>query len=43
MENDKILGEEGNTAFFDLIKLTSRYDQVEARLRPDLSYSPKKD
>lgn len=43
IKNDKILGEEGDTAFFDLIKLTSRYDQVEARLRPDLSYYPKKD
>lgn len=40
--NDKAFGDEGKSVFFDVIKLTSRYDQVDARLRPDLSYYPKK-
>ena len=41
--NDKILGDEGKAAFFKVISLTSRYNQVEGQIRPDLSYTPKKE
>ena len=39
-DNDKLLGDEKDAVFWDVIKLTSRYDQVEGNLRPDLSYWP---
>ncbi|WP_299521290.1 hypothetical protein [Winogradskyella sp.] len=39
-ENDKLLGEEKDAVFWEVIKLTSKYDQVEANIRPDLSYWP---
>ena len=39
-ENDKLLGDEKDAVFWDVIKLTSKYDQVEADIRPDLSYNP---
>ncbi|MEH6537433.1 MAG: hypothetical protein V7719_13625 [Psychroserpens sp.] len=39
-ENDKIFGDEKGEIFFNVIKLTTRYDQVEADVRPDLSYTP---
>lgn len=42
-ENDKLLGDEKDAAFWEVIKLTSKYDQVEATIRPDLSYFPKQD
>lgn len=42
-ENDKLLGEERGPTFFNMIKLTSRYDQVEGQIRPDLSYYPAKE
>lgn len=42
-ENDKLLGEEGNATFFELIQLASRYDQVDGSIRPDLSYYPTKE
>ncbi len=37
-ENDKLLGDEKDATFYNLIKLTTKYDQVEATVRPDLSY-----
>ena len=40
--NDEVLGEEGQAVFYSVISLTSRYDRVAARIRPDLSYYPKK-
>ena len=39
--NDEAFGQDGKAVFFKVIQLTSRYDQVEGRVRPDLSYSPK--
>ncbi|WP_299361910.1 hypothetical protein [Winogradskyella sp.] len=39
-ENDKLLGDEKDAVFWEVIKLTSKYDQVEANIRPDLSYWP---
>lgn len=39
-DNDKLLGEEKDAVFWEVIKLASRYDQVEATMRPDLSYVP---
>lgn len=42
-ENDKLLGEDKDPAFWEVIKLASKYDQVEATVRPDLSYFPKQD
>ena len=40
--NDEAFGDDGKAAFFKVISLTSKYDQVEGRVRPDLSYNPKK-
>ncbi|WP_299229391.1 hypothetical protein [uncultured Psychroserpens sp.] len=40
-ENDEALGDERKAVFFNLIQLTSRYDQVNGQIRPDLSYYPK--
>ena len=40
-ENDELLGDEKNATFFNVIKLTTKYDQVEGDIRPDLSYYPK--
>ena len=39
--NNKAFGEEGDATFFKVISLASRYDQVNGRIRPDLSYAPK--
>jgi hypothetical protein len=41
--NDEAFGPDGQATFYKVIALTSRYDQVEGRIRPDLSYSPKKE
>ena len=42
-ENDKLFGEDKGDTFFNVIKLTTKYDQVEGTIRPDLSYYPTKD
>ena len=42
-ENKKILGEEQDAALWEVIKLTTKYDQLEASVRPDLSYYPSKE
>lgn len=42
-ENNELLGEERGPTFFNMIKLTTRYDQVEGEVRPDLSYYPAKE
>ena len=39
-ENNEIMGEEGNAAMFGVISLASKYDQVNADIRPELSYTP---
>ena len=39
-ENDKLLGDAKDAVFWEVIKLATRYDQVEATMRPDLSYMP---
>lgn len=39
-ENDKALGDEKDATFWNVIKLTTKYDQVEGDVRPDLSYYP---
>ncbi|WP_412984822.1 hypothetical protein [Pontimicrobium sp. IMCC45349] len=39
--NNTALGEDGNAALFEVIKLAMKYDQIEGRIRPDLSYYPK--
>lgn len=40
--NDEAFGDESQETFFNVIKLTSKYDQVDARIRPELSYYPTK-
>ena len=40
-ENDAAFGPEGQAVFYEVIKLTSDYEKIEGRVRPDLSYSPK--
>lgn len=42
-DNDALLGEEKDATLFNVIKLTTRYDLVKGEIRPDLSYSPKKE
>ena len=42
-ENDEILGDERNEVISNLINLTTKYDQVNGRSRPDLSYYYKKE
>lgn len=42
-ENDKVLGDDRKQVFFEMIQLTSKYDQVNGEIREDLSYSPKKE
>ncbi|WP_298901553.1 hypothetical protein [uncultured Psychroserpens sp.] len=42
-ENDEIFGDDKGDTFFNVIKLTSKYDQVEGDIRPDLSYTPTKE
>ncbi len=42
-EDDALLGDEKDDVFFEMIQLTSRYDQVNGSIRPDLSYAPKKE
>ena len=39
--NMELLGEEGQNAFGELLKYTSKFEVVSARMRPDLDYSPK--
>lgn len=39
-ENDELLGDDKDATFYNVIKLTTKYDQVEATIRPDLSYAP---
>jgi hypothetical protein len=36
--NDAAFGDEGQATFYKVISLTNRYDKVEGRIRPDLSY-----
>lgn len=38
--NNELMGDEGQAALYNVIKLASRYDQVEANMRPELSYLP---
>ena len=38
--NNEIMGDAGQAALYEVIKLASRYDQVNANIRPDLSYLP---
>ena len=40
-ENMELLGEEGQNAFGELLKYTSKFEVISARMRPDLAYSPK--
>ncbi|WP_296386948.1 hypothetical protein [Winogradskyella sp.] len=42
-ENDELLGDDKGATFYNVIKLTTKYDQVEADVRPDLSYYPSED
>ena len=42
-ENDEMMGEEGKGKMFGVIKLVTKYDMVKGEIRPDLSYSPKKE
>jgi hypothetical protein len=39
-ENNALLGEEKNALLWNVIKVAYKYDQVEATVRPDLSYYP---
>lgn len=38
--NNELMGDEGQAALYEVIKLASKYDQVEGNMRPDLSYLP---
>lgn len=38
-ENDELLGDDKDAVFYKVISLTTKYDQVEGTVRPDLSYS----
>lgn len=40
LANRDAMGDEGQATMFNVIKLATRYDQVEADVRPDLSYNP---
>ena len=40
LANREAMGDEGKAAMFNVIKLAMRYDQIEAEIRPDLSYNP---
>lgn len=40
LANRDAMGDEGQATMFNVIKLALRYDQVEAEIRPDLSYIP---
>jgi hypothetical protein len=40
-ENQELFGDEQDAALWNVIKLTTKYDQIEATVRPDLSYNPK--
>ncbi|MFT4804253.1 MAG: hypothetical protein ACJAZK_000836 [Psychroserpens sp.] len=40
LANKEAMGDEGQATLFNVIKLAKRYDQVEAEIRPDLSYNP---
>jgi len=42
-ENDELLGDDKSATFYNVIKLTTKYDQLEGNLRPDLSYYPSKE
>ena len=39
-ENDMLLGDDKDAVFYNVISLATKYDQVEATVRPDLSYAP---
>ncbi|WP_179344788.1 hypothetical protein [Winogradskyella ursingii] len=39
-ENNKMMGEDGDAAMYSVISLATKYDQVRANVRPDLSYTP---
>ncbi|WP_191860923.1 hypothetical protein [Hanstruepera ponticola] len=39
--NDETFTEEDQANFFKVIQSTTRYDKIEGRVRPDLSYQPK--
>jgi hypothetical protein len=39
--NDEVLGDERKAVFDNLIKQTSRFEELTGWMRPDLSYSPK--
>ncbi|WP_178989080.1 hypothetical protein [Winogradskyella schleiferi] len=39
-ENKKLLGNEQEAALWEVIKLATKYDKVEATIRPELSYYP---
>lgn len=41
--NDKKFGDEGQATFYKVIGLTTKYDKLEGRYRPDLSYYPKQE
>ena len=40
-DNNKNLGAERQATFYKVISLTTKYEKLEGRYRPDLSYSPK--
>lgn len=42
-ENDELLGDDKDATLYNVIKLTTKYDQVEGDVRPDLSYSSSKE
>ena len=42
-DNDAILGDAKGPTFYNVIKLTTRYDAVNGTIRPDLSYYPAKE
>lgn len=40
-DNDKKLGPESQATFYKVIGLTTKYEQLEGRFRPEISYQPK--
>lgn len=40
--NDEAFTDEDQEKFFSVIQMAMKYDKIEGRMRPDLSYSPKK-
>ena len=39
-DDDELLGDESQATFWEVIKLATKYNEVEAKIRPDLSYYP---